>query len=241
MNVDRVKQIYEEIEGYGITLSRDPGSLGPKYLQDQIATCRNHINNVSHIMLEVHREKHNLASELHSMETLFALESDNLLATDERVSRLPSINDRKAAINLFLRERIQFISDLKAKIQDLDYVEKAVKHRHKELRDTMSEIKLQRSLVRDEIDTRSFYGDERPSEGATKDDMSEDEIEATLREVQNEQNEVRSRIETENKTEQKIPPVDEDESLLRFLEEGESKPNSKDAIVDDFSDVLDTI
>jgi hypothetical protein len=199
MKVERVRQVYTEIERYTITLSADPGALGPKYLQDQIATCRDYINNVSRILMEVHREKHNLAAEIHTSETALNVESDNLRATDERIRNLPHDKDRAAAVNLLLRVRVQALADLRAQLQDLDYMEKAVRHRHRELRDTMAEIKLQRSLIRDEIDTKSFYGGERDTtEPNPDDDLDGADLDAMLGSVHQERADARARILSEN-------------------------------------------
>lgn len=161
MNLERVKAIYVELERYEVQLHPDPRTLGPTYLTDLIATTRNYLNAVSRVQLEIHQEKQSLAREIRAREAALQVASDELLANDERVRRLPSIEDRKATVSVFLRADKQVIENLKASMQDVEYVEKAIRHRHKELTSTMSEIKLQRSLIRDEIDTGAMYGDER--------------------------------------------------------------------------------
>jgi len=204
MKVERVEQVYAEIAKCHITLSSDPASLGPKYLQDQIATCRDHINNVTKLLMEVHREKHNLTAEIHTAETMLKVESDNLLTNDKRVRDLPNIKDRESAIALLLRTQVQTIADMKARMNNLDFVEKAVRHTHRELRDTMSEIKLQRSLMRDEIDTKSFYGNERESPEPMPDDGLEGaDIDALMNAVHEEQKAARAKHAPESE------PVDE--------------------------------
>ena len=183
MKIERIKGIYTEIEGLHLALDPDPASRGPKYLHDQISTCRNMINSISQIMLEIHQEHHNLAHELHAQQTLFEMRSNETLANNEIVKHLPSIEDRKAAIGVLHRTLLQTIANLKAQVQDLDYLEKAVRHQHRELKDTMAEIKLQRSLIRDEIESGSFYGDERAQPGkrspglpSSEDDISPEDI-----------------------------------------------------------------
>lgn len=191
MKLERIKDIYEELEKYVIQLHPDPRTLGPQYLNDQIATTRNFLNAVSRIQLEVHREKQYLSREIRAHEAALQVSSDDLLANDERVRRLPSIEDRKATVSVFLRAEKQAIENFKATLLDVEFVEKAVKHRHKELTNTMSEIKLQRSLIRDEIDTGAMYGDERtygsPQTGKGRpyvnplgDDLSEEELSRLL-------------------------------------------------------------
>lgn len=161
MNLDRIKAIYEELERYVVQLHPDPRTLGPSYLTDLIATTRNYLNAVSRVQLEVHQEKQNLSRSIRAQEAAYQVSASDLLANDERVRRLPSIEDRKATVAVFLRSENQALEALKASLQDIEFVDKAVRHRHKELTATMSEIKLQRSLIRDEIDTGAMYGDER--------------------------------------------------------------------------------
>ncbi len=242
MNLDRVKTIYDEITKYEIKLAPDPRSLGPLYLQDVISTCRNYMNAVSRIQLEVHREKQDLSRALRASETEFEVTFSELLSNDERVRRLPSIEDRKATVNMMLRDRLAALSDLRGQLQDLEYVEKAVRHRHKELTSTMSEIKLQRSLIRDEIDSGAMYGDERKAEherGAPAhplgDDINEDELDALL----NKEREATTPSAPEEPQPAKVeePTMDEDEAVKAFLDGGDAKtPESED-----FSEVFDRL
>ena len=161
MKIERIKAIYTELGKYSIELHADPRSMGPVYLNDLISTCRNYLNSVSRVQLEVHQEKQYLSRTLRAEEAACQVAFDDLLANDERVRRLPSIEDRKATASVFLRDQKNSIDNVKAELQDVEFVEKAIRHTHRELTSTMSEIKLQRSLIRDEIDTGAMYGDER--------------------------------------------------------------------------------
>lgn len=197
MNLDRVAQIYAALERYEIELDPDPQTRGPKYLQGVIAQGRNYLNAVSQLLLEVHREKQDLARRHRAREAAFQASFDHMLANDERVRRLPNIEDRKSTCRIFLREDIQAIDGLKAEIGDLEFVEKAIRHRHRELTATMSEIKLQKGLIQAEIGTGAFYGDERVAPdgssigtsgkgpvGISTDDVSEDYLNNLFEEEQ---------------------------------------------------------
>ena len=252
MKIERVKQIYDEITKYEIALEPDPRSLGPLYLQNVISQCRNFLNAVSRVALEVHREKQDIARTIHATETEYDVTFSELLTNDERVRRLPSIEDRKAHVSTMLRDRLANLTNLKGEAQDLEYVEKAVRHRHRELTSTMAEIKLQRSLIRDEIDSGAMYGDERrnPHErgkdygspgGET--DINEAELDRLLNaetqpetpaepEMAEEEAKVRVHVVPENV----VPPVDEkaveEESVKAFLDEPEK---------DVFADILEQV
>lgn len=197
MNLDRVRAIYAEIEKYEVPLASDPRSLGPRYLQNTIAECRNFLNAIGRVQLEVHREKQDVSRQMRLAETAYEVEFAEILSNDERVRRLPSIEDRKATANVILRVRLNEISTLRAELQDLEFVDKAVRHRHKELTSTMSEIKLQRSIIRDEIDSGAMYGDERaggrtepsrgPVGGVEDDGIDEETLSAMLDHARTEQ------------------------------------------------------
>jgi hypothetical protein len=163
MDDQRVTHIYAEIESYSIELAKDPTVLGPAYLNEVISRCRNYLNRTTAFLLEIARERHATQTALDGQESCFAIEHDELLADDAGVKSLPNITDREAKIRVLLRERVRAISDLKVQLRTLDAIEKAVRTRHSELVRTDGQIKTQRSLIRDEIDTKSFYGDESSS------------------------------------------------------------------------------
>lgn len=186
---ERIDKVFEEISKYKIELAPDPTVLGAKYLQDQIATCRNYTNNVTVLLNQIHRERMSIDANVRRKETAFKIASDELLSKNAQVRNLPNIADRQAQINIMLREEHREIEDLRNDVRELDHLEKMVKITHRELKDTMAEIKLQRALIRDELDSGRMYGDERNSEGReagksdsqTVEDIDEDEIDRLLR------------------------------------------------------------
>jgi hypothetical protein len=186
MTPEQIKVIYSTVSRLTIDLHSDPSSLGPKYLQDVTATCNNYKNEVSGILIQLLQQKHLVTRELQTRLSAYQVSFDDLLANNQHVSRLPNIEDRKATANVMLREDRQAIARLEAEQKDLESMEKVVRHRHKELSDTMAAVKVQRSLIRDELDTKSFYGDERinklPGSGGGSssplggDDVNEEEL-----------------------------------------------------------------
>src|ERR1700744_5149905 len=160
MKQERIEAIYDQISGLVVELSRDPVSMGPAYLQDLIAKTRGYLNIASNMVHEVHRQKSALETELDAKEAAFLISSDSLLADDARVTRLPNIEDRKAMINLILRDDRAEILKLKNQVKELGFVDKAIRHRHKELDNTMSAIRMQKALIDSELRTGSFYRDE---------------------------------------------------------------------------------
>lgn len=189
MKQERVEAIYNELETLVITLDADPAAKGPGHMQDLISKTRGYLNRTSLILHEVHREHHTLESELDALEAAFTISSDQLLAEDNRVTRLPNIEDRRSMINLILIDERVKILELKRRTKELGFVEKAVRHRHKELDNTMSSIRMQKSLIDVEVRTGAFYGDEndasRGSLGGGRrnyvaDDIDTDELDSLL-------------------------------------------------------------
>jgi hypothetical protein len=160
MDSNRVDAIYEQIGKFSVELPSDAWALGPKHIHELISLTRGYTNSVSHLLQEILQERQLLDRSKHAAEAVFQIDSDRLLAEDDRVRRLPNIDDRKAVVHLILRERMTEIQTLQGQLLDLSYVEKAVRHRYNELKSTMSDIRAQRALIRDAIDTGSFYGDE---------------------------------------------------------------------------------
>lgn len=191
MTPERSEEIYKELEGLTIVLDPDPASRGTAYLQDLISKTRGFLNKTSNFRQEINRHKQLLERELHGQETAYDISSSDLLASDNRVLRLPNIDDRKAMINLLLKEERKKILVLKGQLKDLGFVEKAVQMVHKELDNTMSAIRMQKSLIDTELRTGSYYGDEsdtaRGAKAFAANDIDEAELASLLSDVMSEQ------------------------------------------------------
>lgn len=183
MDPTRVEQIYDQICSMSIELEPDPTVLGPRYLNDVVAKCRNYMNQVTIILLQLQREKRGLSRQLLGEEAAHKVESDRLLAENEVIKRLPNIKDREAQANVMLSARVDEINRLKREILDLDTIEKAVRLRHQELIRTSDNIKTQRSLLHADRTSGAGYGDEfdgpRDAKGRPlprQDDIDENEL-----------------------------------------------------------------
>jgi hypothetical protein len=163
MTPERIEEIYGALDKMIVTLDPNPVSRGPLHMQDLISLTRGYLNEVGVYIQEAHRQRHHLEMSKEALEVVFQAESDRLLVEDDRVSGLPSIEDRRSMINLILREQRREIADVSGKLRAISLVEKALRFRHKELESTMSAIRVQRSLISMELGTGSIYGDESPT------------------------------------------------------------------------------
>ena len=247
MDPKRVDEIYEQMGKFSIELPSDAWVLGPKHIHEMISLTRGYTNSVSHVLQEILQEKQNLDRSKHALEAVFRMEADRLLVEDDRVKRAPNIADREATVNLILRERRTEIQLLEGQLLDLSYVEKAVRHRYNELKSTMSDIRAQRALIRDAIDTGSFYGDEtQTSRGSTfggapptSDGLSEDAIDRSMRELDTMLvvGEVLPPAELSND----LTPSEQAEALRLAPYEPKSVVAAVKAPADDFSDLIDGV
>lgn len=191
----RIEAIYAEIDRYIIaTDMSEARALGPTYLADQMATCRNYLNFVSLLFTELSRAKWEVGSELRVAQDTYKLEYDERLATDEHIKRLANIEDRKSTVAYGLRLKEKEINRLKAVQSSIEQALKVVVHRSRELHSTMDILKEQRRLMDSETKTGAFYGDERTGrakkgklehsepQGPMKvdDDITGDELDAIL-------------------------------------------------------------
>ncbi len=198
MTPKQIEEIYERLPTLVVELAPDPSSRGPAHLQSLISRVRGYLNETGIYIQRVIKAKADLESELEAQQVAFQISSDELLAEDRRVTRLPAIRDREAMINLLLRDDRKIILLLTKQVNDISYVEKAVRHRHRELEHTMSAIRLQRSLIQTELKTGSFFGDEgEESRGSTwgrkpptDTDIDEEEIERLMDEAEDDGEEV---------------------------------------------------
>jgi len=212
MDDKRIQHIFDDLGKYQVTLVQDPKSLGPRYFLEIITLCRGYINTVSRYMVEILEAKRSLTQQMQAEETTFAIEYDEKMATDAQAqpSVRPNIEDRKSYVNMLLKERRKRILDLKMDLQSLDFLEKAVRHHHRELKDVMSEIKVQRGLMQDEFSTKSFYGDEsRTLRQRIKDGDAPMESDGDIP-----TDELDQLLALEKKTEQEVPPTAPEQGVV---------------------------
>lgn len=160
MEQNEIDSIYTEIKKLPIELEPDPTVLGAPYIIEVVSRCRNHLNRVSMILLDLSQSRRATKLRLAGEETILAAEKDRLLAEDEVVRRAANIRDREAIANTKLRDRLNEIHALKSELLDLETVEKAVKLIHDELVRTSNEIKTQRAMIFSDRTSGAGYGDE---------------------------------------------------------------------------------
>jgi hypothetical protein len=152
----RMSEILEEIAPYEIALEDDPTlpHLGTRYLQKLVSDCRKYLNRVTYYYQEVAREERTLRTGLKASELDLEFKTKQLLADDPVVRQQPSISDREALAATMLKDEHMNVATLRIDLMDVQETLKLVKFKHQELQRTSQDIKMQRSLVRDDATLR---------------------------------------------------------------------------------------
>lgn len=217
MTPEEVQKIYAQIDQYIVELDPNPAARGPRYMMEQISRTRGYLNSCGVLASKLAQQRHRLMTKLNGLQTAFDVGYNELLVNDNRVTRLPAIEDRRAMINMIQRDEYAAIQKVKHALTDVEHVEKAVRHRHRELEATMSAIRLQKSLVDIEVRAGGQYGDERDPEAGGVGVPEDDEI--------------------SNLFDGKLPEFeDEDESESEDEESSEAEPEGEESSEDEGSD-----
>lgn len=160
MDDKRMEAIFAYLENIEIELDPDPIRRGPKYLNNQVAECRNATNEIQKFEREVAREKMTLDRSLNRLEAMYELQFNEFLTTDPEVLQKNSVRDREAAVKVKLTDLMKEINTAKVQITDLGHVDTVIQSKLRELKDVNRDIRLQMRLIEDEIKLGNFWGDQ---------------------------------------------------------------------------------
>lgn len=159
MQDDRINEIFQYIENANIDLDEDPFVRGPRYLQRQIAKCRNFMNEVQKFDREVAKERLTLERHLASLDAEYKVKADDLLVNDTTVSKQPSLKDREAKINTILKDLVDDIHQANLLLTDIKHVDTVIQSKIRELKSVNNDIRLQIRLMENELKIGGGYGD----------------------------------------------------------------------------------
>lgn len=162
MKDERVDEIFGRIEELNIDLDYDPIERGPKFLNNQIARCRNYNNEVQKFMREVQAELRQIERVLHLTQAQFDLKFDDLMANDPQIVSMRNLSksDREATARTKLRDTIEEINELENERTNLKHVETVIDSKLRELRDVTRDLKMQHRLIQAEIETGAMWGND---------------------------------------------------------------------------------
>jgi len=160
LSSDQLNQMLEEVAGYEVELSSDPTlpHLGQKYLQNIISKCRNYTNRTLFYLQAVMRNEKSLKREVKQLELDLEFKTNEKLSDDPIVRAQPSIEDRKALAAALLRAEHENIAQFRVQLIDVQETVKILRMRYNDLQRTSNDIKLQRTIVKDDLDSRMSGG-----------------------------------------------------------------------------------
>ena len=167
----KLQQVLDEVSQYSVELENDPTlpHLGTTYLQKVISDCRNYMNRVMHYMQLIRIQEKNTKIRLKATELDIERKMAEKLSDDALVRKQPSIEDRKALASTMLSEEYVAMAILKSELLDIEETSKLLKIKYDHLRGTSQDIKIQKSLVKDDAMIRLGGG-----EGYTKPQINQD-------------------------------------------------------------------
>jgi hypothetical protein len=156
----QLDQMLEEVSGYLVELETDPTlpHLGTKYLQSVLSKCRNYTNRVLFYLQAAMREEKEIKREIKQSELDLEFKMKEKLADDALVRAQPSIEDRRAVASSFLKAEYDALAILQVDIIDVQETVKILRMKYNDLQRTSADIKLQRTIVKDDTDTQMGGG-----------------------------------------------------------------------------------
>lgn len=151
----KLEDMLEEVINFEVELAIDPTSVNgstSKYLQGRLSTCRSYINRTLHYLQLCKRYEKNVKKVLKLCELDLEFKQADLLSEDPHVKSGPSIKDRMALVHTKLKNEIEAKNSIAAEIQNLEDIIKLLKTKYDDLKQSNADIKLQRQIIKDEID-----------------------------------------------------------------------------------------
>jgi hypothetical protein len=164
-NLEWVKSIFERIPLLEISLEDDATILPPDYLREKLYQCRQYLNEVNRYIQTTKHSLWEITRALDATQAEYSLSLDEMLATNESVRRGASHKDRVAIANQILIDRIKNINDLGEEKRDLEALNEVLMVKLRDLNSVNSDIRVAKQLLKSEIHSGGFYGNESEKTG----------------------------------------------------------------------------
>lgn len=152
---EKLEQMLEEVISFEVYLETDPTSVEgstSKYLHERLSSCRSYVNRTLHYLQICKKYEKNLKRMYKLADLDVQFKTSELLSDDPIVKAAPSIKDRMALVHMKTQKEVESRDIIEVESQNLDDVIKLIKSKYDDLKQTNSDIKLQRQIIKDEID-----------------------------------------------------------------------------------------
>lgn len=158
----RLEGFYKLLATLQVDLDPDPLELGPKRINEKIATCRGMLSRCERSYLEVsqdlhwYKRRHRLATATHSLKV------QELLTNDPEVRAGRNVTDREAVANIKLRGDKEVVDHLRNGLEDLESVLSVIRTKRDDLRDIQGRLRDQLKVCQEEIGLGARWGYRSP-------------------------------------------------------------------------------
>lgn len=212
MNQNRINEIYQTLEEITFAL---PNFNTPDEITSSVFHCRERINKVEKLAIEVHRAIASARRVLLSKKKERQIKYSNFMRENEEVKKGKSGLDRQAIAESLLAGDDSDVSDLEAQMTELKYLNEATNLRISNLNKTNSDIRLAWSVMQNTSHVVSRDMTPQETQITPEDlealDLTETSKETKSKELSTEDfSNVGFKDEVEKKSKKKEPEVDED-------------------------------
>jgi len=148
-----VRSIYQDLEVLSIELDEDPIQFGPRRLNGKVAQTRNMLSKCQKLFMMVSRLLWEVKTSITRDEVIIDMKTNDYLANDPDVRARPSVSDRKAMVQVLLKEEIQVLGEKKENFVNLQMLSETLKAKSKDLTDTQARLNSQIRLCKMEIES----------------------------------------------------------------------------------------
>jgi len=162
MTEEQIDKMLERLKEINVELDPDPLGQGPAVLQNKVALVRNYTTEVQGYVRSVQLYFRQVELGLQYAKSDYELQFNDLMATDQEILNMRNLSqaDRKAVANTRLRDEMEEINRLELELTSTKHLLTVVQDKQNELKGVMSAIRIQRDLIKSEIETGSFWGTE---------------------------------------------------------------------------------
>lgn len=154
----RIEGMYEDLATMQVELDPDPLALGPKRLNEKIATARGMLSRCETIFLAISQDLFRYKRVLRTAAADFKLQMRELLTNDPEVRMGRSAADRDAIASNRLRPAAEEIDRLTACVEDLNSVLIVVRTKRLDLKDIQGRLKDQLKVCQEELGLGGRWG-----------------------------------------------------------------------------------
>jgi hypothetical protein len=160
MNNEEKDKIFDRLLSMNLQIANGKEMVpDPAYINRKIGECHLYLGEVNNFFIAVSREAAVLQRALNNAQAKYDEEKEILLTTRDDIKNLPSIVEREAKANSYLRESKKDIHTYKNELFDISSLLKVIIHKHRDLVRSNNDIRVQMRMVESQIKLSGTHTD----------------------------------------------------------------------------------